>query len=54
MSDVYKYYINYDEEADGYDVYAYDPAYSQFMFKGIFDNSDEAKEFAKQLNLKKE
>ena len=51
---MYKSYIEYDDEADGYAVYAYDPAYHQFMFKGIFDNEEEAKEFVLKINVKKE
>ena len=53
MSNSYKYFIEYDEEANGYAVYAYDPFYHQFMYKGIFDNEDEAKEFAEQVKIKK-
>ncbi len=54
MSNSYKYYIEYDEEANGYEVYVYDPFYHQFMYKGIFDNEDEAKDFAEQVKIKKE
>ena len=54
MTDYYKSYVEYNEEADGYDVYAYDPFFHQFMFKDIFDNEEEAKEFASQIRIKKE
>ena len=53
MKDYYNYFIEYDEEANGYAVYAYDPFYHQFMYKGIFDNEDEAKEFAEQVKIKR-
>ena len=54
MSNYYKYFIDYDEEAQGYAVYAYDPFYHQFMYKGIFDNEDEAIIFAENTKIKKE